>query len=648
MKNPPLQRLLRMWTVLLIVVPSLLIMTIYTVGQIKLAKQENLEQIRQWVDFQERVISSWLVERAATIHELGQQAAFRNLDERQMQNELRLKQQNDPNFDSLSFVDKDGFVRLSTLQNEMSSPATRDKLYYEMALAGSAFISDVVIGRNSDKKIINFSTPIYDYAGNFQGLIIGAVKTTTLEVILKENWIGQTGEILVVNREGTLLTEPRYIDGTSNKGLGVDSAKNRLKISKDVLHNIQLGESGTATWVDYSGNGILGAYKTVPDLDWTLIGKIDEAEVLLPIYKQLVLMAGWTFILFLLILPLASRLIDRIKRPVEWLIEQSILVAQEKYELAVQPNNLGEMPSELKTLCETFVTMSRKIENTVGLLKENEANLEGKVIEIQDINALLEEEIAERQSAQDALQQLNAALEDKVSERTRQLQEINDALKMEIVERQAAQEETLKSRDALVTSEQQLKKNSEKLAATNKALLFLNEELRRISLLDGLTGIANRRYFDEYLEKEWQRAKREKAALTFIMVDIDYFKGYNDAYGHLAGDDCLRMIAGVLNNMPRRSTDIVSRYGGEEFAIILPDTDKQGAAVIGEKVRSCVENLGIKNKASLISENVTVSVGIATFIPEKDALPSIIIASADKALYQAKHEGRNRIRIAEV
>lgn len=185
------------------------------------------------------------------------------------------------------------------------------------------------------------------------------------------------------------------------------------------------------------------------------------------------------------------------------------------------------------------------------------------------------------------------------------------------------------------------------VAKRTQELMEANAELQRLSFLDGLTGIANRRYFDEVLEKEWQRAKRSHTSLALIILDVDFFKTYNDTYGHVAGDECLKKVAKILKDSTKRATDLVARYGGEEFTIILPDTDIRGANQVGETVRINVEKLGIKHKKSLISHNVTISVGIAVVEVAWDSSPMEMVAAADQALYQAKQKGRNRIEIVE-
>jgi two-component system chemotaxis family response regulator WspR len=148
------------------------------------------------------------------------------------------------------------------------------------------------------------------------------------------------------------------------------------------------------------------------------------------------------------------------------------------------------------------------------------------------------------------------------------------------------------------------------LREMQKQLQQTNNELKRLSSLDGLTGIANRRTFDERVEQEWQRAYREKSQLSLILIDIDYFKAYNDSNGHLMGDDCLKQVAQTLKNTATRPADLAARYGGEEFAIIAPQTDCQGAVNLAEKIQKAIHQLNIKHSESAVSDRITVSIGI--------------------------------------
>ncbi len=170
----------------------------------------------------------------------------------------------------------------------------------------------------------------------------------------------------------------------------------------------------------------------------------------------------------------------------------------------------------------------------------------------------------------------------------------------------------------------------------------LNEKLQMLSVMDGLTRIPNRRKFDEYLALEWKRLYRNKDYLSVILCDIDFFKLFNDHYGHQAGDECLQKVARAIHGCVMRPADLAARYGGEEFVIVLPNTDAGGAMVVAEKVRARVGELMIPHARSRVSENVSLSLGIAAMVPGSDNSPESLVAKADHALYEAKGGGRNR------
>jgi diguanylate cyclase (GGDEF)-like protein len=169
------------------------------------------------------------------------------------------------------------------------------------------------------------------------------------------------------------------------------------------------------------------------------------------------------------------------------------------------------------------------------------------------------------------------------------------------------------------------------------------DQLKLIASMDGLTGIANRRHFDTTLDLEWRRAMRNATPLSLIMIDIDFFKNYNDLHGHLAGDSCLQKIAHTIRDSLRRAGNFASRYGGEEFIAILPDTNAEEAFLFAESLREKIENLDIEHKDSNVGSNVTISLGIYSLIPDKNRTRDELIGLADKALYKAKQGGRNRV-----
>ena len=169
-----------------------------------------------------------------------------------------------------------------------------------------------------------------------------------------------------------------------------------------------------------------------------------------------------------------------------------------------------------------------------------------------------------------------------------------------------------------------------------------NLKLARLSFYDGLTGIPNRRHFEDFFDREWRRGVREGGSLSVIMIDIDFFKKYNDLYGHLAGDDCLRQVAGALSRTVSRPGDIAARYGGEEFIVVLANVDNQGAMQIAQKLCDVAADLNIEHQESP-SGRVTISLGLASGRPDRDSQPQDLIQAADEALYEAKTTGRNRV-----
>lgn len=175
-------------------------------------------------------------------------------------------------------------------------------------------------------------------------------------------------------------------------------------------------------------------------------------------------------------------------------------------------------------------------------------------------------------------------------------------------------------------------------------LKFQSDTLRNLAYTDGLTGISNRLYLDEQLAKEWRIAQRHERELSLILLDIDYFKQYNDSYGHLAGDECLRIISGCVRQACKRPADIAARYGGEEFCCVFPETNLEGAIKIAESLSRAISIANIVHEGSPTYGKITVSMGVASTIPRNDS-PNALISKADVALYKAKDNGRNRIEV---
>jgi diguanylate cyclase (GGDEF)-like protein/PAS domain S-box-containing protein len=186
-------------------------------------------------------------------------------------------------------------------------------------------------------------------------------------------------------------------------------------------------------------------------------------------------------------------------------------------------------------------------------------------------------------------------------------------------------------------------KDISKRKAYEETLKISNKELEELASVDALTQIPNRRMFDLTLQKEWRRMKRSQQPITLLMIDIDYFKLYNDNYGHAKGDECLRQLAGTINSCVHRSHDLAARYGGEEFSCILAETDLKGAATVADSILNAIRDRKILHEYSPIADFVTASIGCCCMVPGSNDKPGVLISNADELLYKSKESGRNKV-----
>ncbi|MDM8194657.1 PleD family two-component system response regulator [Pseudomonas koreensis] len=183
------------------------------------------------------------------------------------------------------------------------------------------------------------------------------------------------------------------------------------------------------------------------------------------------------------------------------------------------------------------------------------------------------------------------------------------------------------------------------LRVSQQQLLDTNLVLQRLMNSDGLTGLSNRRHFDEYLELEWRRSLRDQTQLSLLMIDVDYFKSYNDSFGHVEGDEALRKVAAAIRDASSRPSDLPARYGGEEFVLVLPNTSPGGARLLAEKLRQTVAALKIPHNTPAEGSGLTISIGLATMVPQAGTDCRLLISAADRGLYLAKNNGRNQVGI---
>lgn len=229
--------------------------------------------------------------------------------------------------------------------------------------------------------------------------------------------------------------------------------------------------------------------------------------------------------------------------------------------------------------------------------------------------------------------------QDEVGELANSFNQMSQQLQRSFIEMETLNQALLSSKEQLAAYNRRLEAE---IAERTEALEQVNQELKRLATTDSLTQVANRRHFDEYLHHEWLRAVRSQTFLSLILCDVDYFKRYNDTYGHQRGDECLKQVAQAIDQALQRATDFVARYGGEEFGIILPCTDQAGAMQVAEVIQRNIQQLQCPHAQSEICQFLTVSLGVASILPHSSCQPGMLIAAADAALYDAKMQGRNR------
>jgi diguanylate cyclase (GGDEF)-like protein len=283
---------------------------------------------------------------------------------------------------------------------------------------------------------------------------------------------------------------------------------------------------------------------------------------------------------------------------------------------------------------ELLARMHQMSPNTLKIMLTGQANLEavGNALKLAKLYRYMAKPWTPEDLKVTVLEAVHSYLQDrKLDEQNHRLQLLNEQL-----------------RQANIELERVVNEQAAIIAARTAELQAANKELMHLSVTDPLTKLPNRRYFDAYLRQEWLAAIRDRQFLSLILADVDYFKAYNDHYGHHAGDLCLQQVAQVLQQAVQRPRDCVARYGGEEFVIVLPNTDLGEAELIGRQIQHTLQDCHIVHEHSQVSHCVTLSFGVASLIPLGVASPLELFNAADKALYDAKRQGRNCIVVNSI
>jgi diguanylate cyclase (GGDEF)-like protein len=475
--------------------------------------------------------------------------------------------------------------RTARLKVEKPKYDPRTRPWYQSAIATKKLTwTGIYPGFTPGTLFVAASQPLYDSKGTLAGAIGTDISLQDIQTFLTQNSVSSSSKIFLMERSGLLVA-------SSSQERSFHPVNSKIQRT-NVLDSQQYLIRAAARSLSERFNGFTTIQKRKK-----LRLNIDRK----PYYVQVLPFSQKPGLDWLIVIVVPeSDVMGRVNASTEttiWLCVMALLIV------------IG-----LNTLIGHWL-----VKPIVGLSQVSQQITQGDFsrpvpqTQIQELATLADSFTQMSQEIQQSRRQLedySRSLEQKVSDRT-------SALQQEIQHRRAAE----------------------------MALQSANQELQQLAYVDGLTHIFNRRQFDERLLLEWRTMKRERLPLSLILCDVDYFKRYNDVYGHQVGDDCLRRIASAIAASARRPSDLVARYGGEEFAVLLPNTSPKGALEVASLIQTQIQQLQLPHRASDVSEYVTVSLGVSTLIPAETTTPQQLLSECDRALYQAKVAGRDHIRI---
>lgn len=480
--------------------------------------------------------------------------------------------------------------RIGQLKVEKQPYDPRTRPWYQATGSDSqnAAWTPIYPGPTPETIFIARSQPLYDSNGTFVGVSSADLSLSRIQQFLAQNPVSPNGEVFLIERSGLLVassTQEPLVRSTAGESL---QRVNVLNSSTPLIRS-------TAQFLHQQSNGFKALAQ--PQKFHFKVDRQPEYVQVLPFSQEPGL--EW---LIVIVVP-ESDVMTRIHAGTHttiWLCLAALI--------AVIVLNIVISRWLIKPIAD--------LSQASQYIAQGDFNHPVRAPRIQELSMLADSFTRMSQEIQQSRQQLedySRSLEQKISDRTQ-------ALQQEIQQR----------------------------LAVEQALQSANQKLQTLAYLDGLTEIANRRQFDEQLMLEWRKIKRDRAPLSVILCDVDYFKQYNDAYGHQVGDDCLRQIAGAIAGAARRPSDLAARYGGEEFAVLLPNTTVSGAMEVVRTIQTRIKALQLIHQQSKVSQYVTVSFGIASVTTSEAMTPEQLLFQSDRALYQAKIDGRNCVRFVEI
>lgn len=668
--------------ILLLVVSNFIVFSIIEINHKKMDSYRNLSIS---TTIQKMYIESWFERQSNDVSYIAQTA--NELDTAALTKVLKSTIERSSDFTNIHYINLNGDVIASAV-DESGTVGTNVSSceYFQVAVNKGDYFSDVALNSEADEPRIYFSSPVKNSAGEVEGIILAVVNLETVEEIVDFFILNKDADIYLVDKDGYMITKPKYNEQLTEKNGVSDNYTNEhytgenynlgYKVETEIIDRAFKNQKIDKVYRNYNGELVLGDYEWVVNNRWMIVAEIPLKDILSTLKEHFLVTISLSSIVIIVFVIIAYRLSKNFTLPIKRLRNSVQLIKSGNYDHYIDEKSFEDSPEEIKELCAGFNQMTRTINDNILMIQKNKDRLT-KIVETipsglviydakgnialvnkkaDEILGIKREEIDTFEHLADSWSFLNLNGDKLIDSDLPYLKVINDKSSFynyQLVVSKPKEVNKIISVNATPLFDE-ANNISNVLITINDIteqkeleyrLKTANGILESLSYLDSLTGIANRRRFDEILDSEWKRAQRNLQPFSVILIDIDNFKAFNDHYGHQEGDVCLKEVAKTIKDTLKRPADFVARYGGEEFIVILPETNIAGAGAIAEQIRKNVEKLEITHQFSVTDPFVTISLGVATVIPEDNISKYDVIELADKALYKAKKAGKNRVAI---
>ncbi|WP_166246185.1 sensor domain-containing diguanylate cyclase [Paenibacillus turpanensis] len=658
---------LMLWGCLMLIGMALFIMVVYSLFEYRSVKLAAFNRLDEAVTAEAAYLDKWMEDRLGDIEGLSVFPTLRSESKAFIEEALFTVKNTRADFMSVSFVNNRGMIEFSTTSAAIGQDVQMTEFYQE-GLNGRVYVSNAKVTQTGEVPVIVFSSPVYDYDRRFTGVVTGVVAVERMDSLLERPHTATAATTFVVDNGGRLIVPPANAD---------DRARLALFYNTGLLPDTTglIGNPVNYEYRNFEDKKVYAAVEPIRGGLWYVIGETDKDAALLHLFNNVVWLSLFVLLVLSLMVVFVHKFASRIERPVTELLRGVHLLRQGNYNYRIDDAAFAGTSIELIEICRAFNEMSSTIHHNMQQIYISEQryrslfdynidavfslDMDGRFVSANRAASTHFGLKMEELIGQSFLVFIDAKEHERLIDVYHQVKGGQPTQQeLMITRRDSTQMDAIVSVvpifvDGKVVGTYGLMKDVTEQKQSERALLETNLILRRMSGSDGLTGLSNRRLFDEAYEQAWEECGREGKPLSLIVFDIDSFKIYNDTYGHLKGDECLKHVADVLQQLFRGRKDcLVARYGGEEFVVLAPGQSWDFTAELAERIRSRIVSLKIPHEFTKASTNVvTISAGVASTFPGLAVTPDVaeqarrqLFQQADEALYRSKTT-RNKVTI---